>query len=247
MKDRSCATGYMLPAVEPNERVHAEAEEEDRWLKRTVSLPALSREPRPRMWQRAEGPEGSESRVGSAPCSDEAAFRLDFRTPARANSQAPTINWDRIDPDAEVLHFTSGGAALEQSSKGYPRMDKRRRSKVIDWNDLAARESEHVDKHRQLKVMLREQRLGDRSLSCSRHLVGHLARSKDGPCRKIIDRQKMEKSVNRIAGHITGCSHARHEMHELQKQMAALCAPPTDNYDLKHAFGDAFRRQVDHE
>lgn len=226
--DTATAGAGGLLSFEP--RVQAEADEEDRWLKRTVSLPALSRDcgARPLMWLRAEG-------LGSARSTEDGHSGQDFRTLARPSSQAlagPT--W------AEEKDTTSGVA--DSASKGSGRTDKRKQMKKID---LFARESAHVDKHRQLKVMLREQRLQDRSLSCSRHLLGHLARPKDGPWRgKIVDQQKMEKSVNRIAGHISGCSLARRELQEMQKKMAFASGPKESamNFDLKHAFADAFHR-----
>jgi len=219
-------------------------DEEDRWLKRTVSLPALSREPRPLMWQRAEGLE--ESRTGSAPSpthGDRFSLEtLDFRTPARPSSQACHFSKKKT-LGAEAEDVLCGGGSMECAGKESVFMDKRKRMKKID---LAARESAHVDKHRQLKVMLREQRKMDRSLSCARHLVGHLERNKDGPWRrKMIDQQKMEKSVNRIAGHLHGCSHARHELQEMQKKMAFALSPgPTAavSFDLRHAFEDAVGR-----
>jgi len=221
---RSFNSGEQFPQID---------QEEERWLKRTVSLPALTKDPRPLMWLRAEGPEES---------SDDGLLGFDFRTPARPSSQAYAISRRRSYGDAEDA--LSGGATLDSVAKGSVLIDKRKRMKKID---LFARESAHVDKHRQLKVMLREQRQNARSLSCSRHLVGHLERSKDGSvrCRKMIDQQKMEKSVSRIAGHIHGCSHARHELQEMQKKMAFAVSPGPSTAlgcDLKGAFADALRR-----
>lgn len=186
------------------------------------------------MWQKAEG---LDSR-GNSPRSDD-----DFDT--RTSSQ-PSIARRRS--SLEIAY-----SELEGDDKGSKYTDKRRNTKKLDLYDLAAKESAHVDKHRQLKVMLREQRQQDRSLSCSRHLVAHLARSKDGStrCRKMIDQQRMEKSVSRIAGHLSGCSHARHELQEMNKKMASFLAPSPSacSFDLKDAFGDALRRQraIDHE
>jgi len=136
-----------------------------------------------------------------------------------------------------------GGAA----AKGASNSDKRKQRKKVD---LFAMQSAHVDKHRQLKQMLREKRKMEGSLANSRSLVGNFMSSKDAPWRplhnrKLHDQQKTEQSIKRIQGNLHGCSHARHELMEMQKRMSHLtCAPPsTLCSELKHAFADTLRRK----
>lgn len=217
-------------------------EEDARWLKstalkRSVSLPAISKDNRGQfssMWQKAEG---SSSPGGSSHGSDEGRIGQEILRTVSA-----PLNKMRFAVDIDL------GEGRKDSGKAHGDGDKRAKSSKLVRNiDLNAKESAHADKRRQLKAILREQRAADRSLSCSKHLVGFLSKSKDGPYRrKMCDQQKMQESVSRIAGHIHGCSHARHDLQELSKKMAMVCAPPSATAvlsgDLKHAFADAIRK-----
>lgn len=193
------------------------------------------------MWQKAEG---LSSQCDSPLSDDDLLYGFGSRTVSQ-----PSIARRRS--SLEIAY-----SELEGDDKGQKYTDKRKSTKKFDLHDLAAKESAHADKHRQLKVMLREQRQQSRSLSSSRHLVSHLARSKDGStrCKKMIDQQRVDQSVSRISGHLHGCSQSRHELQEMTKKMASVLAPSpsASNLDLKNAFGDAFaglrrQRAIDHE
>lgn len=221
----------LLPAV-PERRMQAEVDEEETWLKRTVSLPSLPRGPRPLLWQRAEGT--------SSPAMESDLRRSKSDLSAQPNALRSSSGKWNLNPEEALSRDAEQGAGAKCSgSSGYP--EKRKRDKKID---LVARECAHVDKHRQLKQMLREERQVSGSLSSCKRLVGGLVTSKDTPWRrKLIDQQKTEKSIKRIEGHLHGCSHARHELVAMQRKMALLSDPPTTFCsDLHHIFADTLKR-----
>jgi len=220
----SAAGADLLPTAERRPHREAGCDEEDSWLKRAVSLPSLPKGPRSFLWSRAEG---SEVCGGG-----DAQLRKQVSLTHLASKCFE-------DHDAPAPKIDAGTRATSDSEK---RSLYRRAKKM----DLVAKEAAHVDKHRQLKQILREQRQGEKSLSCSRHLVGHLVSSKDG-CwrRKLQDQAKTEQSIKRIEENLHGCSHARHELMEMQRKLALVCNPipaATLCSDLKHAFSDTLRR-----
>jgi hypothetical protein len=212
--------------------MQAEVDEEESWLKRTVSLPSLPRGPRPSLWQRAEG-ENSFGMDG-----DFRRSKSDMLSAQSNLLRSSSGKWNLNPEEALSRDASFENAARCSGASGYP--EKRKKEKKID---LLARESAHMDKHRQLKQMLRQERQDSGSLSSCKRLVGGLMSSKDTHRRKLIDQQKAEKSIKRIQGHLHDCSHARHELVAMQRKMALLSDPPmTFCSDLHHIFADTLKR-----
>jgi len=242
-------TGISLPPVAetaPERRVH-EPEDEERWMKKTngtVSLPSLTQQgPRPTMWQRAEGQDCS-SPVNNE---EDSWLRRTIGTVhmplLRSTSRVRFSTQDEV----QVQEDSCRGAVPEAVSKAAALFEKR--SKKLKRVDLYAREHAHLEKHRQLKTTLRDQRHLDRSLSCSRHLVEKpIPKGSKDKCRKLLDQQFQEQLGKRIENHITGCSNARQELMEMQRKMALVCPPPPSEVrvslmsDLKGAFADVLHR-----
>lgn len=95
---------------------------------------------------------------------------------------------------------------------------------------------EHIAEQRRLKKLLREKRKSSRSVSECRHLVGSSMTGDDASVHRQIDRQEAIKSFQRIEDHMRGCSHARHELVEMQKKMGRLCATREVSANLRQAF-----------
>lgn len=220
-----------------------ENNEEEQWLKKalpkTVSLPSLPKGPRPSMWQRAEGPD-----TGSSPCGDEDSWLK--RTSGSRSLLRASPKWkSNADDEGDMFGFGCDEPAMMKCRSAV--LDKQpgcapKKTKKID---LVAKEFAHLDKHRQLKSILKDQRQMDRSLSHSRFLVEKPKNFKDPRCNKIRDAQNTEESVRRISSHISSIPKARHDILELQRKMASVCAPPPVSSvaaDLKCAFADMLHR-----
>jgi len=230
------ASGTLLPPVATAPArprpTQAEVDEEDCWLKKivsSVSLPSLHRGPRPRMWELAEGADEDLDAEGEPCNSNGRARRASFAS--------------------QPEELSARDAELDSAAKASGYCDKRKQLKQVD---LYAKQLSHADKHRQLKQMFREERQlgrGDGRSLCSNYAANTKRGGvKETPSRrKMIDQQKTEQSIKQIQGHLHGCSHARHELMEMQRTMSKMAgnmdlAGRASFTDLKAAFGSALHK-----
>jgi hypothetical protein len=182
----------------------------------TLTLPSLSPPPHTQ-WQ------GARPLLGTDSNTSDRWFSYDFEDPGQTNSLMRGPRW-RCSTDFTEVRSKNG--AFDRAA------------------DLAAKESKHNNSRRHLKKRLREERQNSRSVFYSMNLVGKSA-MKDDPSKMRLDRARSEKSVQRIEGHLRDCSHARHELMEMQKKMALVCNKISDEVsgELHNAFAGVFKRK----
>lgn len=112
----------------------------------------------------------------------------------------------------------------------------------------------HLAKKKQLRTLFREERQTtdrtSRSSSLCRQLVERVKANDDSWHWRadLQHKQEAEKSVQRIEGHMRGCSNARHELMQMQKKLNKMCtlppAIPSDiSTNLRQVFASALGRR----